>query len=180
MRDVPSPTDATAATTDLSPHKFSNLRELLSWYEANLCNVQLNDPRGYRVRFNVEDFVHLVKLTNKYGRDPKNRRLTIEDIRRANFSSETGRFDRKRALELPWAREISTQPDYICLNWQALGTGDEVFVKNFGSDAAPQYRVLVCKVRGTTRIAITIFPRERIAQRELSTRIWPPNSQGGL
>ena len=166
-----------AGTAELSPHSLSTLQELLSWYETNLCNVQLNDPRGYRVRFNVEDFVHLVKLTNKYGQEPKNRRLAIADIRRGNISSESGRFDRQRALDLPRARQISTRPDYICPNWQ--GVGDEVYVKNFGSEAAPQYRVLVCKVRGTGRIAITIFPRERIAQRDIRNRIWPSKSQGG-
>ena len=162
-----------AAPRDPFLLKLDTLPELLGWYEANLCYAQVNDPRGYRVRFNVEDFVHLVKLTNKYGCEPKNRRLAIAEIRRNSFSSKEGRFDRQRALELPRARELATHPDYICANWQALGTGDEVFVKNFGSAATPQYRVLVCKVRGTTRIAITIFPRERIAERDLNTQIWP-------
>lgn len=149
------------------------IQDLLSWYETNLCNVELKDPRGYRVRFHIEDFVHLVQLKTKYRKEPKNRRLTIDEIRRGGISFREGRFDSGRARELPRAREISSQPDYICSNWQPLGTGDEVYVKNFGSTAAPQYRALVCKVRGATRIAVTIFSRQHIGQKERDCQIWP-------
>jgi hypothetical protein len=50
----------------------------------------------------------------------------------------------------------------ICQNRQALGTGGEAYVKNFGSNEEPQLRVMICGVVGTIREVITIFPRERI------------------
>lgn len=154
--------------------KVGTLQELLKWYETNLCGAQLIDPRGYRVRFNLDDFIHLIQLKNKYGKEPKNRRLAIEEIKRGGMKCETRRFDQQRAMELAWARQISTQPDCICSNWQVLGSGNEMYIKDFGGAAhLPKYRVLVCKVRGTTRQVVTLFPRERIGEKELRGQVWP-------
>jgi hypothetical protein len=70
---------ATAATPADNPTKVAaapempallpliSLRELFDWYELNLCGKELTDPRGYRVFFQDTDFVHLIKLRDKYN-----------------------------------------------------------------------------------------------------------------
>ena len=151
---------------------LDSIQDVLQWYETNICNKELRDPRGCRVRFQVEHFVHLIKLTNKYGKEPKNRRAAIEDIRSGKIQFVEGRYNEQRASELPWAVELVTAPHCICPNWQAMGSGDENYLRNFGTEDYPQWRVLVCKVIGQTRHCSTIFPRE-IHARQLDLRLWP-------
>jgi hypothetical protein len=55
---------------------LTSLVDLYRWYRLNLCQPEIFDCRGYRVRFQDTDFVQLIKLTNKYGKEPKNRRMT--------------------------------------------------------------------------------------------------------
>jgi hypothetical protein len=153
--------------------ELTSIKELLAWYDLNLCNATLLDPRGYRVRFLHENFVHLIQLKTKYGKEPKNARITLDGIERGKIVFKAGRFDSKRAMELPRAAEIAQRPDMICTNWQALGRGDEAYVKNFGTKECSQFRVLICEVLGTVRQAVTIFPRERIGEVERCCQIWP-------
>lgn len=152
---------------------LDSIQETLKWYENNLCNVDLRDPRGFRVKFKCEHFIHHIKLRNKYGQEPKNRLLAIEEIRAGKIQFVEGRFNSQRASEIPWAADLVTNPDCICENWQVLGTGDENYVKNFGTHDYPQWRVLVVKVVGQTRHFSTLFPCE-IKEKHLSERIWPP------
>jgi len=156
------------------------MQQLLAWYETNLCNARLTDPRGYRVRFNVDEFVHLIKLTTRYGQEPRNRRLAIEEIRKGAISFGAGQFNEQRATELIWAKEIVMTPDLICENWQVLGSGKELFIKDFGGIYDHKYRVLVCKVRGQERQALTIFPLENLGEKQLRCQIWPQKKKGPL
>ena len=156
-----------------TPLALSSIQEILDWYEQNLCRVELRDPRGYRVRFKPENFVHLIKLKNKYRKEPRNLRLVLEKIKAGELHFVAGRFDPQRTAELSWASEIAVNPGNICTNWQALGRGNEAYVKDFGTGGATRFRVLVCKVVGVTRHVVTIFPRERIAESELRMRVWP-------
>jgi hypothetical protein len=156
---------------DLLP--LNSIREVLEWYEANLCRVEVRDPRGYRVRFKSENFIHLIQLKNKYGEEPRNLRLALDEIRGGKIQFVAGRFDPQRTAELSWATAMATNPDHICGNWQVLGRGDETYVKNFGTQDEPRFRVLVCRVIGQTRHIVTIFPRERIVGKELLGKIWP-------
>lgn len=151
---------------------LDSIQDVLQWYEQNLCNVDLRDPRGFRVRFKCEHFIHHIKLTNKYGKEFKNRTLAIEEIRSGKIRFVADRYNPQRASEIPWAVELATDPDYICPNWQILGSGDENYVRNFGTETAPQWRVLVCKVIGQTRHFSTLFPCE-IKEKQLATKIWP-------
>jgi hypothetical protein len=159
----------------MPPHllPINSIRELLEWYEQNLCGTRLHDPRGYRVRFLPETLVHLIQLKTKYGGEPKNKRLALDQIRSGRIQFVAGRFDPQRTQELSWSGEIARNPDVICQNWQALGTGGEAYVKNFGTNEEPQFRVMICKVLGTLREVITIFPRERMGDKELLAKIWP-------
>jgi hypothetical protein len=130
---------------------LTRIQETLEWYEQNLCRVRITDPRGFRVRFLPENFIHLIQLKNKYGEEPRNTRLALDEIRIGRIHFVAGRFDPQRTAELAWAARIATEPDRICGNWQALGHGDEAYIKNFGTEADPKYRVMVCKVVGTIR-----------------------------
>lgn len=151
---------------------ITTIRDALEWYEKNLCNVDLRDPRKFRVRFKCEHFIHHIKLKNKYGDEPKNRTLTIGDVRAGKIQFVEGRYNPQRVSELPWAAELAIRPTCICPNWQAVGTGDENYVRNFGTETAPQWRVLVCKAIGQTRHFSTMFARE-IREKDLAVRIWP-------
>lgn len=153
---------------------LTSIQDLLEWYRLNLCNRHLTDPRDYRVRFKLTSFVHLIQMKTRFGNEPKNKEMSLEQIRSGKIRFVKGRYDEQRASELSWAVEIATNPDRICRNWQALGSGDEAYIRNFGIQEHPKYRVLICKVIGTVREAWTIFPRERIGERELASQIWPP------
>lgn len=162
----------TGITMSLKLLQITTILDALRWYETNLCNVELRDPRDFRVRFKCEHFIHHIKLKNKYGKEPKNRKLAIEEIRSGKIQFVEGRYDPQRVSEIPWAVELATRPMCICANWQAAGTGDENYVRNFGTDIAPQWRVLVCKAIGRTRHFSTMFARD-IRERDLAVRIWP-------
>ena len=150
-----------------------DMRDLLRWYQLNLCDAVILDPRGFRVRLLPANFIHLIKLTNKYGDEPKNPQMALEEIERGRIRLIAGRFDPQRASELSWIRLLASDPWRIASNWQALGRGGEAYIRNFGTDGKTIYRVLVCEIIGTIRQVVTVFPRERISEKELLQVIWP-------
>lgn len=160
-------------TTAVLP--ITTLLDLFNWYLLNLCGREIIDPRGCRVSFLDTDFVHLIKLTDKYGKEPKNRRMTIEQIQSGRITLNPSRVQIRRAQELSWARSIIETPTMIVPNWQAMGRAvpGDAYIKNFGTERQPIYRVLICGHAGKKRWAVTIFPRERFADREIATLIWP-------
>jgi len=150
--------------------------DLLNWYKRNLCGAAIVDPRGCRVTFLDTDFVHLIKLTNKYGREPKNRRMTIEQIQSGRIALLPDRISLQRARELSWAKSIIENPTQIVPNWQVMGRANpgDAYIKDFGLPGNPIYRVLVCGHSGLKRWAVTIFPKERITERDLAGGVlWP-------
>lgn len=153
--------------------QLTTIQELLEWYEINLCNARFRDPRHFRFRFNMNSFVHLIQMKTKFGNEPKNKRMTIEQIKAGIIHFARGRFDEQRASELSWASQLVTNPDRIVSNWQPMGRGDEVYIKNFGSEESPKYRALVCLITGRRREAWTIFPRRGLAEDELRNQLWP-------
>lgn len=154
---------------------ITTLLDLFNWYRRNLCGREILDPRSCRVSFLDTDFVHLIKLTDKYGKEPKNRRMTIEQIQSGRITLNPSRIQIRRAQELSWARSIIESPKMIVPNWQAMGRANpgDAYIKNFGTEAQPIYRVLICGHAGKKRWAVTIFPRERFAEREIATVLWP-------
>ena len=153
---------------------LTTLLELFTWYSQNLCDRAFTDPRGYRVSFGDTDFVHLIKLKNRYGVEPKNARMTIEQIRSGRITMHSGRLDIRRAQELSWARQIVESPDQIVANWQIMGRANpgDAYIKNFGTEAAPHHRVLISGHAGLKRRVVTIFARDR-AGREGTPVLWP-------
>lgn len=154
---------------------ITTLLDLFEWYRINLCGKELIDPRGQRVTFLDTDFVHLTKLTDKYGVEPRNRRMTIEQIQSGRVTFVPGRIDIQRTQELNWARSIVESPTLIVPNWQTMGRANpgDAYIKNFGTKDSPTYRVLICGHAGLKRWVVTIFPRERFADRELTPKLWP-------
>jgi hypothetical protein len=154
---------------------LTTLLDLFNWYRKNLCGKEILDPRGWRVSFLETDFVHLIKLTDKYGKEPKNRRMTIAQIQSGRITLNPGRIQIRRAQELSWARPIIESPNLIVPNWQVMGRANpgDAYIKDFGVKGQPIYRVLICGHAGKKRWAVTIFPRERFAEREISTVLWP-------
>ena len=152
---------------------ITTCQDLFEWYRAHLCRVPIIDPRGYRVSFVPENFIHLIKLKNEYGREPGNARLAVKRVEQGRFRLVDGRFDRQRAMELPWARVLATRPDCICSNWVPTAVGEEAYIKNFGTPTNPLYRILICQVIGKRRRIVTIFPRRTIGKQELDRQIWP-------
>jgi hypothetical protein len=71
---------STSAESTPAVLPITTLLDLFNWYRQNLCGREILDPRGCRVSFLDTDFVHLIKLTDKYGKEPKNRRMTVEQI----------------------------------------------------------------------------------------------------
>ena len=175
VKDILMANDAIIPVGDIRPAllPLNDMQDLLRWYRLNLCEAEIRDPRGHRVRFLPENFIHLIKLTTKYGNEPKNASIALEEIERGRIKLVAGRFDPQRASELSWVRLIAADPWRIVPNWQALGRGDEAYVRNFGTENNPMYRVLVCEVTGMLRQAVTVFPRERVSTRELAEVLWP-------
>jgi hypothetical protein len=65
---------------------LNDVRELLRWYRLTLCEAEIRDPRGWRVRFLPENFIHLVKLTTKYGTDLRMQALPSKRLNEAESS----------------------------------------------------------------------------------------------
>ena len=171
--EAPPPPEWAEGTPAVLP--VTTLLDLFYWYRHNLCGKEIVDPRGYRVTFLDTDFVHLIKLTDKFGKEPKNRRMTIEQILFGRITLNPNRIQIRRAQELSWARSIIESPTMIVPNWQAMGRAipGDAYIKNFGTESQPIYRVLICGHAGKKRWAVTIFPRERFADREIATVLWP-------
>jgi hypothetical protein len=152
-----------------------SLRDLFDWYKLNLCDRGFTDPRGYRVSFEDTDFVHLIKLKDKYGNEPRNARMTIEQIQSGRIVLHPDRLDIRRATELTWARSIIESPDMIVPNWQPKGRANpgDAYIKNFGTVERSHHRVLICGHAGLKRRVVTIFARDRFADREITPQLWP-------
>jgi hypothetical protein len=153
-------TPATEPTPALLP--ITTLSEMFGWYRVNLCGKEISDPRGYRVTFLDTDFVHLIKLLDKYGKEPKNRRMTIEQIKSGRVTLVASRIDIQRAQELTWARSIVEKPTMIVPNWQVMGKANpgDAYIKNFGAEGRTVYRVLICGHAG----------KKKVGSNHLSTR----------
>ena len=174
LADSPNPIyELIAGTPEFLP--ITTLADLFEWYRVNLCGKTLIDPRGQQVSFLDTDFVHLIKLLDKYGKEPRNRRMTIDQIKTGRISLVPGRMDIRRAREMSWARSIVESPTMIVPNWQIMGRANpgDAYIKNFGTEQRPVYRVMICGHAGMKRHPVTIFPSERFADREITPILWP-------
>jgi hypothetical protein len=151
----------------------SDLAELLTWYEENLCRVTLRDPRGHQVRFDISRFAYMIKLRSKEGKKLAKPRRIAERIKKHELANQDlGGFDVERAQTLPWIPAIITRPTLIATNKNLLIPGDELYVKEF-EKRGYRYKVLYCKrVSESLLVPVTSFPRTRIGVLGQST-LWP-------
>lgn len=154
---------------------ITDLADLLDWYQINLCQKKVVDPRGQRVTFLDTDFIHLIKLVDGYGKEPKNRRMAVDQIKSGRIRFLPSRIAIQRAQELSWARSIIESPDKIVPNWQPIARANpgDAYIKNFGVGSRSINRVLICGHAGLKRWAVTIFPKEHFAAKEIANVIWP-------
>lgn len=155
--------------------RLISLQELLRWYRLNLVASEIRDPRGYRVLFPEPEFVHLIKLVTREGREPRNRQLTIQQIDSGRLQLVADRISLSRASELSWAKLIVADPWRILPNWQPMGKANpgEIYIRNFGTEKEPVMRSLVCGITGQTRRVVTHFPRAHFSKQLLDTALWP-------
>ncbi len=154
---------------------LTSMLDLFNWYKRNLCQPGLRDCRGYRVLFRDEDFIHLIKLVDRYGREPKNRAMAIANIKSGQLKFfhgsrlSPGNFCLQRAKDLVFARSLLEHPDMIVPNWQPIAKGNpgDAYIRNLGSESRTRYRVLICGYGGKKRLPITIFPRQHFSEREI-------------
>ena len=102
--------------------------------------------------------------------------MTIEQIQSGRILLNPTRMSIQRAQELSWASLLITAPDKIVPNWQVMGRANpgDAYIRNFAERGAkPVYRVLICGHAGLKRRAVTIFPRERFSEQELTPVLWP-------
>lgn len=60
---------------------LDSMLNLFKWYERHFCRAEIIDCRNFPVEFCEGDFVHLVKIVDRYGKEPKNRADTIRRIK---------------------------------------------------------------------------------------------------
>ncbi len=157
---------------------LDSTRVLFEWYTRHLCNAKLRDPRGLRVCFGENEFIHLIKLTHKFGKEPRNKKLAISQIRRDRFPlrhGDTANYDRERVQNLGYAGVLVQEPDFIVKNWQARGKAypGEVYVRDFGSSGKRKYLTLVCAIAGAKRVPVTMFAKQSITHMDAMPRLWP-------
>ena len=157
------------------------LCEILAWYEQNLCNAELRDPRGHVVRFSTERFPHLIKLEPKDGgvlRKAQRQVLAIKNGIKCN--ADFGGYSEERVQTLPWIIAAIKRPTQILeLSSQPVvgeqKAGDTLYVKEF-QRAGPKYRfkILVCRRVGKgLLVPITCHPRDHNRFPANYKQVWP-------
>lgn len=154
------------------------LRDILEWYEENLCKADLVDPRGMRVRFAAERFPHLVKLLDPISkREVRRPQNVVEAIRSGvKGNADFGGYDTERAKTLPWIPLLVTEPSQILeviepTLWEK--PGDTLIVKEFDKEGYRR-KVLVCrKVGSGLLVPITSHPSDKKGFGKSYRQVWP-------
>jgi hypothetical protein len=168
--------------TDAPPSPpFDSMFNLFNWYVRYFCRQSIVDCRGYSVEFRENDFVHLVKIVDRFGKEPRNRAETIRKIKAGEFKMFNGssrlvpNFSASRAKDRACAPSLIKAPEMIVPNWQTLGKANpgEAYIRNFGRGDRRRYRVLICGIAGRRRFPVTLFPRQRFAADEIAIILYP-------
>jgi len=130
---------------------LTDLREMLLWYEENLCKPDFRDPRGHRVLFSPERFPHLIKLLRKdSSQEVKEPKKVVQAIRNGIKSNvDFGGYDAERFRGLSWMPAIIRRPTKILEVVQDLFTkpGDTLYLKEFDKRGY-RFKVLVVEESG--------------------------------
>ena len=133
------------------------LKDLLAWYEANLCAKLFVDPRKDCVRFECERLPYLIKLCNLDGSSLRKPKREIEHIRSGRKTrKDYGAPDPERASTLSWMESTITAPSMVVRNRHPNIPGDEVYIKEFEKSGARFKEVVVLRFK-TVLVPVTSF-----------------------
>jgi hypothetical protein len=152
---------------------ISDLSELLDWFESNLCNPCLKDPRGHQVKFDCSRFAYMIKLLNAGGEKVTKPARIADKIRNGKLSNaDFSGFNGERAQTLSWIPSMILRPTLIARNKSLLVPGEELYIKEFDKDGY-RYKVLYCKrMSPNLLVPISSFPREKLGGLD-SDVLWP-------
>jgi len=156
----------------------AELKDLVIWFETELCGKSIRDPRHNEVVFGLQHFAYLIKLRDKItGRKVNKPKRKAEAIKTGALTREHfGPIDEDRAQTLSWLRAIVERPTVISHNRQKHVPGDEVFTKEFENKKASGYRyksVVFRKVSNKTLEPVTSYRKKRLNVKQCDV-IWPP------
>src|ERR1035437_828781 len=130
-----------------------DLREMLAWYEQNLCEVEFRDPRGHRIVFTIDRFPHLIKLLQRNSNlevaHPQKHALAIK--RGAKKNQDYGGYEIERAQTLSWMAATIQRPTRILELIapplvEPKKAGDTIYIKQFdGTKRGYIFKILVCR-----------------------------------
>ena len=157
------------------------LHELLAWYETNLCDVDLIDPRGHKVSFSLEHFPHLIKLLQKGSdREVNKPRKQAQAIKaRTKGNVDFGGYETERAQTLPCIAAIILRPtkimELITQPLAAQKAGETLYVKEFTNmNRRYKFKVMVCRRVGKTLLVpVTSHPRDHDRFGQNYQQVWP-------
>jgi len=153
--------------------RIQGLANLLRWYERNLCETELIDRRGHRVKFAPERFPYLIKLRNREGGKLSNPKWHVERIRAGELTDrDFGGFEAERAETLSWLPPMILRHTLIARNSHRVIPGDELYVKEFDK-LGSRHKVLICiRVSTNLLVPVTSFLRSsvRFGPEEI---LWP-------
>lgn len=169
---------------DYPPNRLwlHQLVDLLAWFEANLCNVQVKDPRDHVVKFTPERFPHIIKLCKKGSNKPVDEpQKQVSEIRQGKkTNADFGGYDAHRAQTMTWIKPTIESPTKILelVSQPLVGpkkAGDTVYIKEFVRNAKTYRRLFVCKRVGSTLlIPVTCHPRDHARFSANYKQVWPP------
>jgi hypothetical protein len=151
--------------------KGHNLAQLLEWFEINLCMVELLDPRGHRVVFDISRFPYMIKLVDKNGQKLKKPRRFAERIRAGELTEQHfGLHNSDRAETLSWLPAVIGTPLNIRKNAYVNIPGNEVYVRQVQRMGA-KFKILICERKGGgLLVPVTSFRQEKEPKGQI---IWP-------
>jgi hypothetical protein len=131
-----------------------DLREMLKWYEDNLCGAEFTDPREDQVKFPIERFLHFIKLRQKGSlrEITKDAQKHIEAIRSGTKTlADYHDYELYRVQTFPQLSATVLRPTKILelIAQPLLGPkrkGDTLYVKQFANVSLNcRFKILVCR-----------------------------------
>jgi hypothetical protein len=149
--------------------KNYSLTQLIAWYEANLAAIDVLDPRGHQVVFDLSRFAYLIKLTNLDGTKLSKPLQVVEKIKAGELSDKDFRPpDLDRAERLSWLPITVSEPLSIRKNDSRSIPATDVYTKQFAQSGYLRFKLLYCMRMGESLLVpVTSFRRHREPQGEL-------------